>query len=132
MWSHEAIAGLKAMTKPMVRERDLPQLSDRTRSRFVYPESIHHLAKAIFVAAAYYAETRIGFAITPEAQPISTLWPPNAILFAALLLVTPSLWWMLLLAVLPVHLFVQLTSGVPLTTSLGWYGTNVSEALIGA
>lgn len=133
MWSLHSIVGMRLTKGHVVRDHANPAVRVGTSaSRLVLPASLNHLAKAVLVAVAYYLGTRIGFAITPAEQPISTLWPPNAIVFAALLLAPPSTWWMLVLAVLPVHLFVQLGSGVPLTTSLGWYGTNISEALIGA
>mgnify|MGYP001317640136 CR=1 FL=1 len=38
------------------------------------------------VAVAYYIGVRVGLALTMKTQPVSTLWPPNAILLAALLL----------------------------------------------
>jgi PAS domain S-box-containing protein len=132
MWSPQTIAGMKAMDTPMVSNGDFQRPANRNRAGFALPQSIRRLVPAVLVAGAYYAGTRIGFAITPASQPISTLWPPNAILFAALLLAPSRTWWTLLLAVLPVHLFVQLGSGVPPLTALGWYGTNVSEALLGA
>ena len=133
MGSLETIARVKGLSNLMGRDRhNFHQAADRTSHRNASARALRDFSTALFVAVAYYAGTRIGFAITPAQQPISTLWPPNAILFAVLLLAAPSTWWMLLLAVLPVHLFVQLSAGVPLTTSLGWYGTNISEALIGA
>jgi PAS domain S-box-containing protein len=70
--------------------------------------------------------------LTPFPDPISTLWPPNAILFAGLLLAPQRSWWLVLLAVLPAHLIVQLQSGVPMLTLIGWFITNTSEALVGA
>ena len=87
---------------------------------------------AVLVAAGYYLGTRIGFALTPQGIPISTLWPPNAILLAAFLLTQPRMWWVLLLAVLPAHLLIQLPAGVPLTTACGWFLSNTAEALVGA
>jgi PAS domain S-box-containing protein len=70
--------------------------------------------------------------LTPYPEPISTLWPPNAILFAGLLLAPQRTWWLVLLAVLPAHLIVQLQNGVPMPTLIGWFITNTGEALIGA
>jgi signal transduction histidine kinase len=87
---------------------------------------------ALLVALGYYAATEAGFALTPTISPISALWPPNALLLAALLLVRRRFWWMLLLAVLPAHLIVQLHTGVPLLTALGWFVGNTGEALLGA
>jgi two-component system sensor histidine kinase UhpB len=75
---------------------------------------------------------KLGFALTPRESPISTLWPPNAILLAVFLFVSLRRWWIPALAVLPTHLLFQHNIGVPITTSLGWYMGNVGEALVGA
>jgi signal transduction histidine kinase len=87
---------------------------------------------AVVVGVGYYLGTRIGFALTPSGQPHSVFWPPNAILLAALLLTPRRVWWALLLAVLPAHMFAQQEVGVPVWTATAWYLTNTSEALIGA
>jgi two-component system sensor histidine kinase UhpB len=90
------------------------------------------LSCGLLVATGYYVGAQIGFRLTPHGQPISTFWPPNAILLAALLLVPPRKWWTLLLAVFPVHMLAQLHTGVPGWTAVGWFLTNCSEALFGA
>jgi len=90
------------------------------------------LAQMLLVAVGYYAAARVGFAFTLQPHPISTLWPPNALLLATLLLAPGRAWWWLLAAALPAHLLVELQSGVPKTMVLGWYASNCSEALIGA
>jgi two-component system, LuxR family, sensor kinase FixL len=87
---------------------------------------------ALAVAVAYLIGVEIGFIFTLSPSAVSLLWPPNAIVLAALLLTPPRIWGWLLLAVLPVHLYAQLGSGVPLTMSLCWYVSNVMEALLGA
>jgi signal transduction histidine kinase len=87
---------------------------------------------ALLVGASYYAGTLIGFAWTPSGQPNSTFWPPNAILLACLLLAPTRIWWTLILAVLPAHLLAQHQAGVPLWTAVGWFASNISEALISA
>lgn len=66
----------------------------------------------LLVAISYYAGTRIGFFFTPANTPISTFWPPNALLLTAFLLTPRRMWWVLLLAVLPPHLLAQLHAGV--------------------
>ena len=86
----------------------------------------------LFVAIGYYVAARLGFAFTLRPSPLSTLWPPNALLLAALLLTPSRLWAWLLLAALPAHLLAELQSGVPLAMVLGWFVSNCSEALIGA
>jgi len=87
---------------------------------------------ALLVAIAYYVGAKVGFAFTFEPHPISTLWLPNALLLAALLLSPASSWWVLLAAALPAHLAAELQSGVPLVMVLGWFASNCTEALIGA
>ena len=87
---------------------------------------------ALLVAVGYYLAARLGLALTLQPHPISTLWPPNALLMAALLLTQPRAWWVLLAAALPAHLLAELQGGVPLAMVLAWYASNCSEALIGA
>ncbi len=90
------------------------------------------LIAAILVAIAYYTGAKVGFALTFQPHPISSLWPPNSLLLAGLLLTPTGTWWMLILAALPAHLAAELQSGVPMTMMLGWFASNCSEALIGA
>src|SRR5215510_12201473 len=87
---------------------------------------------ALLVGIAYYVGAKIGFALTFQPHPVSTLWPPNSILLAALLLSQPRSWWFLLLAAFPAHLLVQLNADIPVPMLLCWYVSNCSEALIGA
>jgi PAS domain S-box-containing protein len=89
-------------------------------------------ASVLLVALFYYLGAKLGFSLTLRPQPISTLWPPNSILLAALLL-TPTNWWAaILLCALPAHLAVELNSGFPTPLIFGWFVSNCSEALIGA
>lgn len=94
--------------------------------------ALQYLGWGILVAASYYLGTKLGFELTPQGRPIAMLWPPNAILLAALLLAPYRIWWILLVAVLPAHLLVQVRAGVPVLTAAGWFIGNASEALIGA
>jgi signal transduction histidine kinase len=87
---------------------------------------------ALLVAVSYFVGSQIGFLFTPSETPIATFWPPNAILLAAFLLAPPRIWWAFLLAVLPAHLLIQLRTGIPLLSSLGWFIGNTGEALMGA
>jgi PAS domain S-box-containing protein len=86
----------------------------------------------LIVGVAYYVGALTGLALTMQTQPVSTLWPPNAILLAALLLTPPRIWPFLLLGALPAHLWVELRSGIPLRMAFSWFVSNSSEALIGA
>jgi PAS domain S-box-containing protein len=91
-----------------------------------------HLLVALLVCAGYFLGSKIGFALTIHPSPISTLWPPNAILLAVLLLAPTRSWGWLLLSAFPAHLAIQLANDLPVTMILLWFVSNCSEALIGA
>ena len=90
------------------------------------------LGAMLIVAVAYYVGVRVGLDLTMRPNPVSTMWPPNAILTAALLLTPARAWWTVVLAALPAHLAGELSEGIPLTMVLCWFISNASEALIGA
>lgn len=104
-------------------------LSALPRSAWAPARTIRVVAS---VAVAYYLGVRIGLALTMPTQPISTLWPPNAILLAALLLTPTETWWLVLVAAFPAHLAGEWLEGIPLRMVLCWFISNCSEALIGA
>ncbi len=56
---------------------------------------------ALVVGVAYYIGAKVGLALTFQPLPISVLWPPNAVLLAALVLAPLRWWWLLLLAAFP-------------------------------
>lgn len=87
---------------------------------------------ALLTAVAYYAGAKLGLALTLPGEAVSTLWPPNAILLSALLLMPRRTWWVIILAAFPAHLAVELQGGVPFPMVACWFISNVSEAVIGA
>lgn len=97
-----------------------------------YASASRRASVALLVAIAYYVGAQFGFALTFHPHPVSTLWPPNSILFAALLLSPVRSWWIFLLAAFPAHILVQVNADIPLSMSLSWFVSNCSEALIGA
>jgi signal transduction histidine kinase/integral membrane sensor domain MASE1 len=87
---------------------------------------------ALAVCAGYYLGSILGLLLRiPPATP-SVIWPPNATLTAALLLVHPRRWWLVLLPVLPVHIAVELQTGWPLSLVLALFATNCLEAITAA
>ncbi|HEX9822115.1 MAG TPA: ATP-binding protein [Methylomirabilota bacterium] len=86
----------------------------------------------LVVVVAYYAGSRIGLHLKFEPLAPSLLWPPNAILTAALLLAPRRRWGLILLAALPAHLLARLDSPLPLALILALFVTNCSESLIAA
>lgn len=87
---------------------------------------------ALLASAGYFFTAKIGFAFALQPGPVSTLWMPNSILLAALLLVPKRSWWMVLLAAFPAHLASEVQSGVPIVISLLLFLSNSVQALIGA
>ncbi len=97
-----------------------------TRHRITLP------AIALGACLGYYLGSVIGLQLRlPSATP-SVLWPPNAILTSVLVLTFPRRWLVILLAVLPVHLFIQLQTDFPRLMVLALFCTNCAEALLGA
>lgn len=96
------------------------------------PFARRHLIAAAVLAVGYFVGVQVGLALTFVPNPVSTLWPPNAIVLAALLLTPPRAWPLLIAAVFPAHVIAETLLGVPLTMSLCWFVSNVAEALLGA
>jgi len=84
------------------------------------------------IAVGYYAGAHLGFILRLPPSTPSILWPPNAILTAALLLTPPRRWWIWILAVFPVHVLVELEAAFPPALVLSLFVTNCSEALLAA
>ena len=89
-------------------------------------------ARALAVSAGYYFGANVGFILRVPAETPSVMWPPNAILTAALLLTPPRQWWIYLLAAFPAHLVAELGVISPAWLVLALFATNCSEALIAA
>ena len=89
------------------------------------------LATAVLVAVTYYVAARVGFALSAPPYLVSTLWVPNGILLAALLLTPTRSWWVVLLAAFPAHVIVELQAGLHWLIPV-WYLSNVSEVVIAA
>jgi len=54
--------------------------------------TVRPVLAALMTALGFYLGAQIGFALTFHSHPVSTLWPPNSILLAALVL-APFRWW---------------------------------------
>jgi len=87
---------------------------------------------SLVVPCGYYLGAVVGRALTFHPHAVSVLWPPNSILLAALLLTPARIWWILILAALPVHVFAELEAGVPIRMALCWFISNCCEVLISA
>jgi len=82
-------------------------------------------------ALAYLLSAMLGEALAFPSAPVSALWAPNAILFAALLLAPVHRWWVYLAAIVPVHVLAQVGQ-TPLAQIGIQYIVNCAEAVISA
>ena len=81
------------------------------------------LATAVVVGLSYYVAARVGFALTFRPYLVSTLWAPNAVLLAALLLTPVRSWWVVLLGAFPAHVVVELQA-----TAFQWLSQSGTSA----
>lgn len=82
-------------------------------------------------ALSYYAAAEVGEALAFPSAPVSALWAPNAILFAALLLTPLRYWWIQFAAVLPAHFIAQVPNEALSQVAIQ-YVVNCLEAQLGA
>jgi len=83
-------------------------------------------------AGGYYLGAWLALALRYPSSVHSVLWPPNAIVLAALLLLPVRLWCLVLIAVFPAHVLTVAPTGWPWPTILGLFVTNTSQAVLGA
>ena len=87
---------------------------------------------SVAVSVSYYLTAIIGFGFALQPGSVSTLWMPNSILLAGLLLTPRRWWWLVIIAVLPAHFASELSSGVPTLMVFSWFVSNVAQALFAA
>jgi integral membrane sensor domain MASE1 len=88
--------------------------------------------RLLLVCVGYYAGASIGLGLKFGWLTPSVLWTPNAILTATLLLTAPRRWWLYLLAALPAHMAIELTTTLPRSLVLALFLTNCAEAVLAA
>jgi len=85
------------------------------------------------MAIAYYVGAEAAFYIGTLSDKIfAPFWPPNVILFCALLLVPERRWWLLIAASAPAHVAAELGVGMPAGQMLVAFATNCLVALLNA
>jgi signal transduction histidine kinase len=96
-------------------------------------EATRPLHGPVFVALAYFAGAEAAFYIgTLSDQIFAVFWPPNAILFCALLIVPQRRWWLYVAAAFPAHTAAELGVGMPAPQLLVAFATNCLVVLLNA
>lgn len=101
-------------------------------TRQIPQSAVAPVAALVATSAAYYFGALLGFQLRFPESPHSVLWPPNAILLAALMLMPWRLWPWCVISVLPAHVAISLPAGVPWIALFGFYFTNTAQAVLGA
>ena len=91
-------------------------------------------SSVLLVCVGYYVGGIIGIALRFPPSGIATIWPPTAILIAALLLTPPRTWWLYLLAAVPTHILLvsYFQPDVPPVVMFAQVGSNDLHAVLAA
>jgi signal transduction histidine kinase len=85
------------------------------------------------VALIYFLGAEAAFYIGTLSDHIFALfWPPNVVLFCALLIVPQRRWWLYIAAAFPAHVIAELGVGMPAPQLLVAFATNCMVALLNA
>src|SRR5215510_8248368 len=88
---------------------------------------------ALIVAVAYYVGAEIAFLVgTLSDRIFAPFWPPNVVLFCALLVTARPRWWLCILAALPAHILVELQVGMEAPQIIVAFVTNCAVAVANA
>lgn len=90
------------------------------------------LRVSLLVAGGYYLGCLLGFSLRFPSSGIAFIWPPNAILLSALLLLHPRVWPMILGGTLIAHGVAHSLDGVPAATWLWQFLGNGLQAVLAA
>src|SRR3954453_4237959 len=111
------------MTADAVAQSTRPWLG-----RFIVP-----LLGPLAIAAAYYISAEVAFLIgTLSDRIFAPFWPPNVVLFCALLFTPRKRWWVILMATFPAHVIAELGVDMPILPLVVAFATNCIVAILDA
>ncbi|HET9716377.1 MAG TPA: MASE1 domain-containing protein [Pseudolabrys sp.] len=95
--------------------------------------STNIIRNVVIVGVAYYIGAQIAFLIGTLSDKIfAPFWPPNIVLFCALLITPPRQWWMYIAAAFPAHTIAELGVGMQAPQLLVAFATNCMVAVANA
>jgi len=87
----------------------------------------------VVLAVCYYLGAEAAFYVgTLSDRIFAPFWPPNIVLFCALLFFPGRLWWLCLLAAFPAHVVAEIGVGMPPQQYLVAFVTNCAVAMLNA
>jgi two-component system, LuxR family, sensor kinase FixL len=92
--------------------------------------SLRNFLGLCFFATAYHFAYRYGMSFSQACA--APFWFPDSVLLCALLVSRPGRWWILILASLPIRLFVAVPSDVPLWFLLAAFTIDSAKGLLAA
>jgi len=102
-------------------------------ARWPFTPSAGIWPKAALVAIAYFIGAEAAFLVgTLSDRIFAPFWPPNVILFCALLLAPRRHWWIYIAAAFPAHIVAELGVGMPAPQWLVAFATNCAVAALNA
>jgi signal transduction histidine kinase len=108
------------------------EIAERTPLRRVRQAAVP-LQGPVLLALAYFLGAEAAFYIGTLSDRIFALfWPPNVVLFCALLIVPQRAWWAYIAAAFPAHAIAELGVGMPPPQLLAAFATNCMVALLNA
>jgi signal transduction histidine kinase len=97
------------------------------------PKDLKTFRAAALVAVAYYLGAQAAFAVgTLSDRIFAPFWPPNIVLFCALVLAPRRHWWLYIAATFPAHALAEIGVGMPPAQLLVAFGTNCMVAILNA
>lgn len=93
---------------------------------------LRQITAPLIVGLTYYLGARLGTSLSFEPDYIAALWPPNAVVLAALLLAPRRHWWRYLVVMIPAEMAADLAMGLSWPVALGFAGANIVEVTIAA
>jgi PAS domain S-box-containing protein len=107
--------------------------TESLQNRYHWGRLAAYLRGPILTALAYFVGAESAFLVgTLSDRIFAPFWPPNVVLFAALLLAPTSRWWLYVLAAVPAHVVAELHVAMPLLPMAVAFATNCAIALLAA
>src|SRR5262245_5627722 len=91
------------------------------------------IRNVVIVAIAYYLGAELALLLGTLSDILcGPFWPPNVVLFCALLITPPRQWWIYVAAALPAHTLAELRVGMPASQLIVAFATNCLLAMANA